>query len=84
MDFRGRIYNYCHILSYQNFDLIRSLINFYDEGTLNHNNVDYLIMYITSLIGLSKETMEHKRDWVINNIDRLNTFNDITDNWDYE
>jgi DNA-directed RNA polymerase len=84
LDYRGRIYNYCHTLTYQNMYLARALLNFSTGGELNKDNFNYLILYATNLFGFSKQSNTIKDTWFDTHKNYIDSFkSNKHEDWDW-
>nr|YP_007475378.1 hypothetical protein H911_mgp26 [Microbotryum lychnidis-dioicae]YP_007475390.1 hypothetical protein H911_mgp14 [Microbotryum lychnidis-dioicae]AGE14592.1 hypothetical protein [Microbotryum lychnidis-dioicae]AGE14604.1 hypothetical protein [Microbotryum lychnidis-dioicae] len=60
-DFRGRLYTFCSLLSYQGQDLSRGLIGFYNESEeINSEGLCYVYHYMANTFGNDKLSHDNK------------------------
>lgn len=64
MDFRGRIYTYSTLISYQSSDIVRALIDFDNSILITDKNVFYLKLYLSALYGKKFNTINCRIKWV--------------------
>lgn len=71
VDFRGRIYPSVSILSYQDEDLTRALLQFWDAKPLGSNGLNWLKYQLAALYGEDKLDMEDRIKFVDDNMDQI-------------
>ncbi|EGV61505.1 DNA-directed RNA polymerase [Yamadazyma tenuis] len=64
VDFRGRVYPMVSVLSYQDEDVTRSLLQFWDPHPLGSNGLNWLKYQLAGLYGKDKLPMEDRIEFV--------------------
>ena len=70
-DYRGRIYPICTVLSPQDTDFGKSLLKFHSESFMTPEAEQWLAFQVSTCYGLSKEPMQKRIEWALENHDLI-------------
>jgi len=76
LDFRGRAYSVCELLSCQGVDFDRSLITFATPIKQTERGLFWLKVHVANLFDQDKVSFEERVQWVDDNMDLLKEMND--------
>lgn len=76
LDFRGRAYSTCELLSCQGADFDRGLIMFGEARVQTEEGLYWLKIHIANLFDQDKQSLDDRVRWVDNNMEMLRRIND--------
>lgn len=71
LDFRGRAYSVCELLSPQGIDFDRGLVHFANSRKQTERGLWWLKIHVANLFDQDKKPFEERVQWVDNNLDML-------------
>ena len=71
LDFRGRIYPICTVLSPQGDDMSKGLLQFAEAKPLGESGVKFLKIHIANVFGQDKKSFDDRIQWVDDNHEML-------------